>query len=288
VPPRVIRRACALAALAGASGACLFVDIDESLVSPTDASEDGATDAEPKGDASDAGSGDAGDGAVDAPSTFCTSQTAHSFCADFDESTNLAPPWTMVRLSPRGTVDAGTSVYRSAPRSLNVTLLAPTSDPNDSVGVMKRFARKSPVVRIRFALKPHAVPAADNASFAFVQLGLSPYYAFALNVTPSGTYAGELFPMLDGATANAQHYLSASAPVDTWTTVEIRLDIGAGNDAGTFEVRFDDASVGTFPRAPYPIIEGDNDSIVMGGYLWSGNTDGGVISSDFDDVVLDW
>ena len=41
--------------------------------------------------------------------------------------------------------------------------------------------------------------------------------------------------------------------------------------------------------AAQPIDEdGDNDSVVMGGYLWSGNTDGGVISFDFDDVVLDW
>jgi hypothetical protein len=173
----------------------------------------------PDVDAATAEAGDAGSG--DAATAFCA-RASHVFCDDFDDG-ELGARWTSL-VQGAVTVGFDTGDYRSAPRSLRLTVpSAPDGGSKRPATYLQTAVAPSQTLSIGFDVV--ATPLTSGA-VALLVISLEPapdgFTSYTLELALA-TGAGLLFQEQNGA-------VSTPVPlsVSSWTTVALKLDLTSG------------------------------------------------------------
>jgi hypothetical protein len=180
------------------------------------------------------------DAAPDAPGppeaggTFCSTQTDHQFCDDFD--TVDAPPsnFALVTTSNFGMLTIDSTLSKSAPNSLFASLSsAPPAGASGTALLSKPFVRTGSHFVFSADLRMRAGCFAGTSTVAPWGL-LFGGYALALfagapsTLVPSGAELVEIPTGPDGGATGlpAGHALDAPLPVDQWFSLSINVQAG--------------------------------------------------------------
>ncbi len=258
----------------------------------------GATASDPSSPPPDAGAptrrADAGAGASSPTSPtstrWCSGQTSHAFCADFDGD-YAADGWQAFAGGPIQTVPSD----RSPPFALSVVSPGGPSDqpPPPGAVLMKQLKQRAPhEMHVAFDIRLDALGIDDDsgqimpiAVYLATELGSAPYVSLDIQLR-RGKAALEVFQVKDDESADGQSFATAdlaSLPLGQWVRVEIAL--AAGSTGGFASVTYDGAPAGATPLAPFEtgLIE---DTYVLLGVVGQ-TTHAGTFSAAIDDLVTD-
>jgi hypothetical protein len=167
---------------------------------------------------------------ADAPGTWCSTQTDHQFCDDFD-TLPLPSNFTDETMSGGGTLSYDTMIFRSAPNAFLATMPVPLSGAPASPKALlsKAFLRDGSrvVMQADFRIRAECVLGPDYV----VPVGLV-FSDYGLGLVGSATSGAlvESTPAPDGgAMESLSHPLTMPLPVDTWFTLTLDAQLGAAH-----------------------------------------------------------
>lgn len=225
---------------------------------------------------------DAGEGGLDAapdapkPTGYCaTVSPAPRFCDSFDDG-DAANGWQVSTVS-NGQLSLETGMFRSGPASLAVDTPLITSSSNANVSL--RTTVNGSGNRVRFAVSAYfsGVTFAQGAfGVATVDVSSSHYFTLWLRDVDASPTA--VLEELDGST-RTRNVLTSLPAAQTWTRLEIDLDLGAG----TGKMTWDGATAWSGAIAAKPALD---PTIRIGAVYVNGPAP--AFSALYDDLVLDF
>ncbi|HEX7666286.1 MAG TPA: hypothetical protein VF407_17290, partial [Polyangiaceae bacterium] len=222
--------------LSAAGAACsLFVSTDDLQSGDADGGlepiADGAV------DAIDAGAKDANADADAAPGPFCATHPGHTFCADFDESTDAATGWSASE-TKNGTLVLDEATFVSPPRSMES--IAPATSSSSEADARLGLDFVTPPKTVRLEMDVMVCDFSDAGSGGYIELFKlafgGGFNADGLELQMRGNGAG--FVRTDAPVKD--YFFNQVVPSNEW--LHLAMDVAIGK-AGSIKVVMNDVNV---------------------------------------------